>query len=129
MPRLAAFLSLVALVGCADIGGVCTEEYRAYIVEVVGRDGGAIPDLNARTVVVETGRVLGRPGGDEDAGRPGTYYVATDSNGDEMREGQTALSFVAENDTLRASADYVFAFDGCHVSLVSGPAQIVAGRR
>ena len=97
---------------------------------MVGRDGAPVPDLSARSVVVSTGAVLENP----DASDPylnadGVYYVASDGDRGAISRRGTAVRFTAQNDSLLASADYVFGFDGCHVSRVSGPPQITAVRR
>lgn len=133
MTRLLTLSVLVALAGC-DVFGfetddppICTTEYVTYAVEVVGPDGAPMPVLDARSVVVSTGAVLDRPDGPTPDG--GTYYVVTDGNARELPRDPTRLRFTAENDSLRASADYVVGFDGCHVSLVSGPSRIVATGR
>ena len=132
MTRWITPVLLVVLAGCDPFGfgpddaQVCTLEYRAYTVEVVGPDGAPAVGLDARTVVVSTGTVLGNPDGP--SGIEGTYYVATDGNAGELAEGETRLRFTAEGDGLRASADYVFRFDGCHVFRESGPTQITAER-
>ena len=134
MRRLAAVSLLVAFAGCDTLGfgsgngdGICTAEYRAYTVDVVGPGGAPATGLDARSVVLSTGAALSAPDGP--ASDEGTYYVATDGNAHELDEGQTRIRFTAQSDSLRASADYVFAFDGCHVSRVSGPSQITAARR
>ena len=134
MTRLLALVGLVALAGCDAFGfgpdddGVCTTEYRTYTVEVVGPGGEPVVGLDARSVVVATGAVLGAADRAR-SGEPGVYLVATDGDARAIGGGPTRVRFTAQNDSLRAVADYVFAFDACHVTREGGPDRIAAGRR
>lgn len=134
--RTLALAGLVALAGCDAFGlgpdddvGVCTTEYRAYVVEVVGPGGEPVPGLAARSVVVSTGVVLGASDGERAPSTTGVYVVATDGDRRALGAGPTAVRFTAEGDELRADADYVFAFDACHVTRLSGPDQVEGVRR
>ena len=131
MTRTLALAGLVALAGCdafgSDDDGICPAVYVTYTVEVVGPDGAPASGLAAQSVVVSTGDAL--PDTGETSYEPGTYVVATDGGRGEIGVGPTRVRFTAENDSLRASADYVFGAVECGLGLLSGPSQITATRR
>jgi hypothetical protein len=131
MLRLLPLALLAVLAGC-DAGrddGICPAVYVTHSIRVVDEAGVALPDLAARSVVVETGEVLPDDPGAGDRRASGTYVVASDHHGRFLDRHGTAVRFEAENADYVATAVYVFAPGECNLERRSGPDEVVARRR
>ena len=106
----------------------CTAEYVVLDTEVVDALGRPVPGLASETVNLRTGETLvqNETVRDHTPFPPGRYVLATDSDAGGLRVDGDPVRFTATGQGLTATADFVLAFDGCHIARESGPDQVVA---
>jgi len=132
MLRLSLLASLLLVAGCdtrellpGEPEPLCSAEFRQYVVTVLRPDGTPAKDLRTSSVVVTTGQTLLHG----TASETGEYPVANDSHSEAFGSETRIVRFTASDADVFAMADFVFAFDGCHITKVSGPTQISARYR
>ena len=127
--RLSLLLGCVLLLTACDDQGLyaCTDDFRAVAVEVVDGAGRPVEGLTAESVNERTGEALSAETlADGARGSAGAYVVASDADLDALHVDGDPVRFTASGEGVIATARFILADDGCHVSKEEGPDQITA---
>ncbi len=109
-----------------DNGGcACTLEFRAFTVRVVDTSGAPVSGVDMTVTILRTGLQVDMT---DREGPDGVYIIIDDSLIDAIQTGGDVVRVEGMKDGASFRADFVFDVPGpcrCHVTRVSGPAEVV----
>jgi hypothetical protein len=103
----------------------CTQEFRIYGVYVTDTAGVLLPGLDHSVIIRNIGQEIHVDSSVAQAA-DGWYPLISDTEGSVLGPTGALVTFVATDNTVTATGDFVFVAGPCHVEKLSGPDTVVA---